>query len=213
MPQIDKISGLIKRIKHREPLLVILSGPSGVGKDAAIDALKKRNGNLCHIITVTTRKKRPNEIDGTHYHFVDKADFQKKIRAGKFLEWAKVYGNYYGVPLDSVKQAIKHNKTAIIKVDVQGTKTIKSIIPEAIYIFLTPSSIRDLNQRLVKRDKTFKKDFNLRLSKAHEEIDYLPLFDYVIENKRNNLDYAVSRIMSILETERCRVKPRKITIN
>ncbi len=210
--QRDGLARIVKRITRRKPLLVILSGLSGAGKDAAIEQIKRRKKNLCHIVTTTTRRKRPDEIDGVHYHFISKEEFKTRISKNEFLEWANVYSNYYGVPAQNVKKALKQNDFVVIKVDVQGAKTLKKIVPEAIYIFIIPPSTEDLMQRLLNRGDTLNEDIDLRLNKARDEIKYLTLFDYIIENKSNQLQYTVSKILSILDAEKCKVKPRKIRI-
>jgi guanylate kinase len=213
MARTDAFSNTLKRIDARHPLLLVLSGPSGVGKDAVLESLKGRlKIPFFHITTATTRKKRPDESDGLHYIFISRSQFQEKIGKGELLEWAKVYDNYYGVPREQVKKALSAYRLVIIKVDVQGALAIKSQIPDAVYIFLTPSSKGELSHRLLKRGNMTAEELKIRLEKAEEELAALPDFDYVVENKEDNLNYSVSRILSIIDAELCKVSDRIISL-
>ena len=197
----------------KNPLLIILSGPSGVGKDATL-AKMRESGYLFHyIVTVTTRPKRPGEIDRVDYRFISEEQFQKMVREKKLLEWAKVYGNFYGVPKEEIKKALQSGQDVIVKVDVQGAATIKNVVPEAVFIFLLPSSMQELTARLKQRNShTSMKDLKLRLNKAEEEMASLPLFDYYVINHQNNIGLTVSQVMSIITAEKCRVNQRVITL-
>jgi guanylate kinase len=206
-----RLTEIINSFKQKRPLLLVISGPSGVGKDAVINGLK-RHHDIYTVITTTTRTKRPRESQGNPYHFVSKLQFEKIIASDKLLEWAKVYDNYYGVPRNEVVKALKKSQAVVIKVDVQGARTIKSIIPEAIYIFLLPSKADELSRRIIKRGSTGKVDLQLRLKTAEEEINYISLFDYVVLNAENRLDQTISSINSIIKSERCRVQPRNISL-
>jgi len=126
----------------------------------------------------------------------------------QFLEWANVYGNYYGVPKDEITSALSKGVDTIVKVDIQGAVTIKQILPQAVFIFLTPPSVEELEERLRRRSSESSKNLTLRLEKAKGEIESLPLFDYVITSHQNELDEVVSRIDAIVSAEKCRVKPR-----
>ena len=129
------------------PLLIVLSGSSGVGKDAVLARMKDAGYSLQYVTTLTTRPQRPNEKDNVDYHFVSPEKFQKMIEDGGLLEWANVYGNWYGVPKDAVKQALDRGEDVIVKVDVQGAITIKKILPQAVSIFLMPPSMDALMAR------------------------------------------------------------------
>ncbi len=194
-----------------EPLLIILSGPSGAGKDAVLEKLKKKC-RLSHITTVTTRPRRPGEKDSIHYHFVSPDEFQQLIKDNALLEHAQVYGNWYGVPRKPVKESIAAGKDTIIKVDIQGAATIKKAVPQAVFIFLTPPSVEELVKRLKERNTESEDGLAHRVKKAHEEIKKLHLFDYIVFNRAGEMEQAVAEIKAIIAAEKCRVKPRKITL-
>lgn len=196
----------------KSSLLLVISGPSGVGKDSVIDRMCGDNGGYKYIVTVTTRKKRPSEIDGKHYHFISKARFDNMIVNNELLESAMVYGNYYGVPKKDVIHALKEYETVIIKVDVQGALTIKKTLPEAIFIFIIPPLESVLYERLVNRGYISQEDLERRFSIARDEMNKINYFDYVVENNTDNIDSTVSDINSIITAERCRVKPRHINM-
>jgi len=202
-----------KGSKASEPLLIVLSGPSGVGKDAVLARMKALGRSFHYVITATTRPKRPREKDGVNYHFLSREGFEQMIKRKKFLEWANVYGNYYGVPKDELTAALSKGLDTIVKVDVQGVATIKKILPQAICIFLMPPSMKELEKRLRKRHSESSGDLALRLKKANEEMESLPLFDYVIVSEPDKLDEIVSQIDAIVTAEKCRVKPRVVRLH
>ncbi len=189
------------------PLLIVLSGPSGVGKDAVLTKMKELGYPLKYITTLTTRPRRPNERNNVDYHFVLMNRFQKMIENNELLEWANVYGNWYGVPREKVKQALDKGNDTIIKVDIQGAATIKKILPQAIFIFLMPPSIEELLIRLKQRHTESPSDLAVRLKTAEEEIKQLPLFDYVVVNRWGEIALAVSDIEAIITAENRLVAP------
>ena len=193
-------------------LLIVLSGLSGAGKDAVLTGLRQSCYPLEFIITVTTRARRPNERDGVHYRFVSRNKFQELIDRHEMLEWANVYGHYYGVPRVPVKQALDSGKDVIVKVDVQGAATIKKILPQAVFIFLAPTSMEELGLRLKQRRTESPSDLDLRLKTAEEELEKLPLFDYMVINRQGEIDHAVADIEAIITAEKCRVIPRELTL-
>ena len=193
------------------PLLIVLSGPSGAGKDAVLSRLKKSGYPLEFITTVTTRPQRAREKK-VAYHFVSEENFQRMLENKELLEWAKVYDNWYGVPKQPVKQALEEGRDTVIKIDVQGAATIKKILPQAVFIFLMPPSREELATRLKERRTELPLDLNLRLKTAEEEIEQLPLFDYVVINKQDEIDSAVSAIEAIITAEKRRVAPREISL-
>ena len=195
-----------------QPLLIILSGPSGVGKDAVLARMKKSERPFHYVVTATTRPKRAGEKNGVNYHFLSQKAFQQMINKHQFLEWASVYGNYYGVPKDEVSPALSKGVDTIVKVDVQGAATIRKSLPQAVFIFLMPPSTQALEKRLKRRRSESSEDLALRLATAREEIRSLPLFDYVITSHQNKLDEVVSQIDAIVTAERCRVKPRTVDL-
>ena len=194
------------------PLLIIISGPSGVGKDATLARMKKAGLLFHYVVTATTRPKRPGEKDGVDYRFLSEDQFHQMAETKQFLEWAKVYGNYYGVPKEEIKEALNRGQDVIVKVDVQGAATIKQILPDAVFIFLIPPSTEDLANRLKQRQGQPPAELNLRLNKAQEEMESLSLFDYVVVNYTDKLDLAVSQINAIGTAEKCRAKPRAVRL-
>ena len=197
----------------KRPLLIVLSGPSGVGKDAVLTRMRELNYPLECITTVTTRLRRASEKDHIDYHFISVRKFQAMIDHNELLEWANVYGNWYGVPKQPVKQALDRGQDTIVKVDVQGAATIKKIIPQAVFIFLMPPSIEEVITRLKQRHTESSLDLALRIKTAEEEIKQIPLFDYVVINKQDELDQAVLDIKAITTAEKCRVTPREIALS
>lgn len=195
-----------------KPLLFVLSGPSGAGKDAVLNRLKKIGFPMEFIVTATTRPRRSGEKDNREYHFVSEESFRKMIEANELLEWAKVYGNWYGVPKQPVKQALAEGKDTILKIDTQGAVTIKKALPQAVFIFLTPLSKGDLAARLKGRNSETASDLELRLKTVEEEMKELPMFDYVVVNEHGQIDRVISDIKAIITTEKLRVTPRECNL-
>jgi guanylate kinase len=194
------------------PLLIVISGPSGVGKDALLHGMRKSSLPLHFVVTVTTRPRRQGEIDGGDYHFISKSEFEQMIEKRELLEWANVYGNFYGVPKRELQQAQVKELDAVVKVDVQGAATIKSILPGAVFIFVAAPSMGELKERLKQRKTESGVDLELRTKAAEEEMSSLNLFDYVIINYEGHVERAVSQVESIITAEKCRVKARSIEI-
>jgi len=201
-----------KKNAEERPLFIVLSGPSGIGKDAILTRMKESDYPLEYITTVTTRPRRAKERDNVDYHFVSTESFQEMITGNELLEWANVYGNWYGVPKKPVKQALDKGQDIIVKVDIQGAATIKKILPEAVFIFLIPASMEELAIRLKQRQTESPSDLALRTKTAEEEIKQLHLSDYIVVNKQDEIDLAVSEIKAIITAEKCRVTPREITL-
>lgn len=199
-------------IPSSKPLFVVLSGPSGVGKDALLTRMKELGRPFHYVVTATTRLRRPREKEGVDYHFVSHQEFQQLIDKGQLLEWANVYGNYYGVPKAEISQALSKGIDVIVKVDVQGATTIKKILPQAVFIFLMPPSMEELERRLKQRRSESSLDLALRLVKASEEIKSLALFDYVITSYQGKINDVISQIHAIVIAEKCRVKPREVQL-
>ena len=187
---------------EKRPLVVVISGPSGVGKDAIISQMKKLAVPGRYIVTATTRPKRPGEIDGRDYCFFDQVEFDRMIEAGQLLEHACVYGNYYGVPLPPVEAAIKKGSDVFIKVDVQGAETIKSKLPGSLLIFIAPPSYEELKRRLEKRLTESAEALKRRLNAAAEEMKKLPFFNHSVVNDR--IDMVVADIIDIVAEEKRR---------
>jgi len=199
-------------LAEQKNLFIILSGPSGVGKDAVLKKLKELELPFHYVVTATTRHRRVTETHGIDYYFLSKDKFQHMREKGELIEWAEVYGNYYGVPKEEIAQALTKGKDAIFKVDVQGVATLKKTLPQAIFIFLMPPSMDELGRRLKGRSSESQADLAFRLEKAAEEIKSLPLFDYVITSHQNRLDDIISQIQAIVVAEKCRVNPRVVKL-
>lgn len=199
-------------IPSSKPLFVVLSGPSGVGKDALLTRMKELGRPFHYVVTATTRLRRAREKEGVDYHFVSHQEFQQLIDKGQLLEWANVYGNYYGVPKAEISQALSKGIDVIVKVDVQGATTIKKILPQAVFIFLMPPSMEELERRLKQRRSESSLDLALRLVKASEEVRSLALFDYVITSYQGKINDVISQIHAIVIAEKCRVKPREVQL-
>ena len=198
--------------KSSRPLLIVLSGPSGVGKDAVLTRMKKLGRPFHYTVTATTRPKRAREKNGVEYHFLSQKEFQQMIDKHQFLEWANVYGNYYGVPKEEITSALSKGVDTVVKVDVQGAATIKKILPQAVFIFLMSPSLEELEKRLRKRRSESSTDLAVRLERAKGEMKSLPFFDYVITSHQNKLDEIVSQIDAIVAAEKCRVEPRIVEL-
>ena len=194
------------------PLLIVLSGPSGAGKDAVLNEMRNSGCPLTYITTVTTRAKRRKERNAVDYHFVTQAEFQTMVSHQEFMEYANVYGNWYGVPKKPVKAALENGQDVIVKVDIQGATTIKIIAPESVFIFLTPPSIEEIVDRLTKRRTESDTDLSLRVKTAEQEMEALSRFDYLVLNPRDKIDQAVANIGSIIAAEKCRAKRRRFSL-
>jgi guanylate kinase len=194
------------------PLVIVISGPSGVGKDAILNRMKELRYPFFFVTTMTTRKQRKTEIEGVDYHFVSVNEFQALLNNNGLLESACVYGNWYGVPRQPVKEAILKGQDTIIKVDVQGAANIKKILPEAVFIFINVASVDELSNRLNHRCTETAADLSLRIQTAQSEISKIGDFDYVVMNPRDEIESALQAILAIVKTEKCRVKPRHIEL-
>ena len=193
-----------------QPILLVISGPSGVGKDSVIQHLRETITNCHFAITATTRDKRPGEINGKDYIFLDKVSFSEKIRLDQFLEYAQVYGNWYGIPTKQVTDALSDGNDVIIKADVKGASTIKKKVDGSILIFIKPPSTLDLEKRLKKRHTEDEAELNLRLATAKEELSKIDIFDYIVVN--DDVIEASEEIKRIIYTQRCNQYRTKIKI-
>jgi guanylate kinase len=199
-------------IGERRGLLVVLSGPSGTGKDAVIDALSKERFPFTKIVTATTRARRENEVPGKDYHFLSTEEFFQWRDAGMLLEWANVYGTPYGTPLEAVRQALRAGETVLLKIDVQGAAQIKAKAPNAVFIFLGPGSFEELKQRLARRGTESDEAYHRRIDQARDELLQLPLYDYLVVNRQGELACAVEHVKAIIIAERLRIHPRPIDL-
>jgi guanylate kinase len=192
------------------PLLIVLSGPSGAGKDAMLIRMKELGVPLHYVVTSTTRPPRTGEKDGVEYSFVSESGFHEMMQRGDLIESAKVYGYWYGVPKHEVKQALDEGKDVVLKIDVQGAATIRNLLPGAVLVFLTLPSLEEYEQRLRQRKTESDTDLKVRLGKVNEELRTMLIFDYVVVNRQDELDAAVDQIKAIVTAEKCRVNPRVV---
>ena len=195
-----------------QPLLIVISGPSGVGKDSVVQRMKERGYPFYFVITATDRPPRPYEVEGRDYYFYTTADFERMIAQGELLEHACVYGQHKGIPKAHVRQALASGQDVIMRVDIQGADTVKRLISEAVTIFLTCESEQELIARLHERRTESEAALQSRLDAAHQEMARLPYFDYAVVNRRNALDEAVDDVVAIMRAEHCRTVPRKISL-
>jgi guanylate kinase len=194
------------------PLVIVISGPSGVGKDAILNRLKEGEYPLEFITTVTTRRQRSTERNQVDYHFISVEEYHKLKDSNGLLESANVYGNWYGVPRAPVKEALARGRDIVIKVDVQGAANIKKALPEAVFIFISPPSLDELSNRLLLRRTETPDDLAVRLKTAESEIRQVEIFDYVVQNSCNQINLAIQDILAIIRSEKCRVKQRRVEI-
>jgi guanylate kinase len=193
-----------------QPLLIVISGPSGIGKDAVLQGMRDRNLGLHFVITATSRLPRPNEVDGRDYFFFTREEFARRIENGEFIEYAMVYDDYKGAPRWQVDDALKSGKDVVIKVDVQGAETYRRLYPEAVLIFLIPSNIEEWFCRLKARNTETPENLKVRIDTAKEEVKKIGAFDYVVVNAENCLNEAVDDIVSIINVEHHKVHHRKL---
>lgn len=194
------------------PLLVVISGPSGVGKDSVLMRMRELAFPFHFVVTATSRPIRPGEIDGYDYHFVSVERFEEMIRNDELLEWAKVYGQYKGIPKSEVRQAMASGRDVVLRINVDGAATIKRLAPEAVFIFLAPASTEELRRRLTVRRTESPQEIEQRLAMASQEMEQVRHFDYVVINREDRLDEAVGQIRAIIIAEKQRVFPRQVTL-
>jgi len=192
--------------------VVVISGPSGVGKDTLIERMAELDQGHHFTVTATTRSPRPLEREGIHHYFVDEDDFHNMIFRGELLEWARVYGNYYGVPRQQVRDALARGRHVIVRVDVQGAARLRSLIPEALFLFILPPSMEALRGHLITRGVNSDEDIEKRLAAAAEEMKQAELFDCRLVNEEGRLDAAAARVKAIIERESRRDPPRRVTV-
>jgi guanylate kinase len=195
---------------HPGPLIIVISGPSGVGKDAVLQLMRQRKLPLHFVVTMTSRPMRENEREGVDYFFVSCEQFEQMIARGEMLEHARVYKDYKGIPRSQVEEALASGKDVILRLDVQGAARIRDLYPEAILIFLIPSSQEEWLQRLNERKSESQESLKLRVETARMEIERIPEFDYLVVNSEGQLEQTVDAIESIIIGEHHRVMHRKV---
>jgi len=200
-----EIEALYEQLNTPRPVLVVLSGPSGVGKDATLNLLKQTNHPFHFVVTATTRPIRPGEVDGVDYHFVSMGEFAEMIEQEELLEYAVVYGDYKGIPKQQVRAALASGKDVIMRIDVQGAATIRKLIPNAVTIFLNAENEDELVRRLRDRKTEAEDKLKMRIATARQELKRIDEFDYAVVNRMNRLDETVNTVLSIIQAEKCRV--------
>ncbi|WP_078547232.1 guanylate kinase [Litchfieldia alkalitelluris] len=184
-------------------LLIVLSGPSGVGKGTVRKELFSRpDTKLQYSISMTTRKPREGEVDGVDYFFKSREEFENLMEAGKLLEWAEYVGNYYGTPVDYVEETLQKGRDVFLEIEVQGALQVRKAFPEGLFIFLMPPSLSELKNRIVTRGTESEDLINNRMKVAREEIEMMDAYDYVVEN--DQVELACERVMSIVTAEHCK---------
>ncbi len=187
------------------PLLVVISGPSGVGKDVTIERMKGLGYPFHFVVTATTRPIRPGEVHGKDYFFISMSEFAEMIEQDELLEYAVVYGDYKGIPKSQVRQALASGKDVIMRIDVQGAETIRNIAPHAVLIYISAESEEALVHRLRQRKTETEGQLAMRIATARQEQKKVGLFDYVVVNREGELDETCQTIAAIIKAEKCRV--------
>ena len=198
--------------RERPPLLIVISGPSGVGKDTVVQEMKERGLPIHFVVTATDREPRHNEVHGRDYYFYSTTEFERMIAGDELLEHAWVYEQHKGIPKAHVREALDSGQDVVMRLDVQGAETVKELIPAAITIFLLCESEEELVTRLRERRTEPEEALQRRLRRAHKEMAKIPDFDYVVVNRRCSLDAAVDEVAAIMRAEHCRSVPRRIRV-
>jgi guanylate kinase len=199
-------------IHNPQPLLIVISGPSGVGKDSVVQGLKECGLPVHFVVTATTRPRRKDEIHGIDYFFVSKAEFAHMIEAQELIEYAIVYKDYKGIPKQQVREALASGRDVVMRLDVQGAASVRKLAPEAVLIFLTTQSEQELVDRLKARKSEKPQELSLRIATARQELKRVTEFDYVIVNSDGCLENTVETVMAIIRAEHQRVYPRKVSL-
>ena len=194
------------------PLVVVMSGPSGVGKDTLLERMSDMGFDYHFTVTATTREPRPGERCGVNHLFLTRERFLEMVDNSELLEWAQVYGNFYGVPKDQVRQALAAGQHVLIRVDVQGARRLRTIVPEAVFIFVAPPSTQSLRVRLQERGVNSVKEMDTRLRAADVEIQEASMFDHVVVNEDDKQNEAVVEVREIIRRESMRRPPRRVKI-
>ncbi len=187
----------------RKGILMVVSGPSGTGKGTVCSELLAQAEDLAYSISATTRQPRAGEVDGKNYYFMDKADFEQKIAEGGFLEYANVYGNYYGTPLGKIEERLAKGEDILLEIDTQGALNVMKKCPDGLFIFLVPPSLAELERRIRGRGSETEESLQKRMGSACKEIEDGRKYSYVVVN--DTVKHAVQRILAIRAAEHCRV--------
>jgi guanylate kinase len=199
-------------LHNLQPLLIVISGPSGVGKDSVVQGMKEGGLPVHFVVTATTRPRRENEIHGKDYFFVSKEEFARMIEAQELIEYAFVYNDYKGIPKQQVRDALASGQDVVMRLDVQGAATVRRLAPEAVLIFLTTQNEEELVSRLKARKTENPDELSLRIATARQELKRVTEFDYVIVNSDGCLDNTVETVKAIITAEHQRVIPRRVSL-
>lgn len=197
---------------REEPLLIVISGPSGVGKDSVILRMKERKLPFRFVVTATTRPPRESEQHGRDYFFVSHDEFAEMIENDELLEYAIVYNDYKGIPKEQVRHALASGEDVVMRVDVQGAASIRDLCPDALLLFLTTRDELEMINRLKARKSETPEGLNLRIATARKELERVAEFDYMVVNREFQLDETVDMILAIVRSEHSRVHPRKVSL-
>ena len=190
---------------NQKGLLIVISGPSGVGKGTVRRALfNQPNHELVYSVSMTTRKPRPGEVDGQDYYFVDRETFEKRIEDDKFLEWAEFVGNYYGTPKDKIEEQLAKGKEVVLEIEVDGALQVRKHVKDAVFIFIVPPGKQALYDRLQKRGTESDEIIKERVEKANKEFLLAHKYDYIVVN--DDVDNAADRIMAIIRAEHAKTE-------
>lgn len=191
-------------MEKKHGLLIVLSGPSGAGKGTICQELLRQMPNLRYSVSSTTRYPRPGEVEGIHYYFRPRQEFEAMLARDELLEWAEFCDNYYGTPRFAVEQAIQEGLDVILEIEIQGALQIKKRFPQGVFTFIVPPSLDVLSERIHKRGTETEEVIQKRLATAIQELGYVSEYDYVVIN--DEVPVAVDKLKSILIAEKCRVK-------
>ncbi len=205
-----QLTGPQRAAPVKQGLLFVLSAPSGTGKDTVIKALKEQGMDFHVVASVTTRAPRPGESEGNPYYFISQEQFQSMVDRNELIEHAQVHGNWYGQPIQQIRDNLNQQRDVLLKIDVQGAATVRKKVTDAIYIFLVPGSVEELVERLTNRQTETREERQRRLADAEYELAQRAQYDYVIENRQGKLEEAVENLRAIMRAEHCRTQTRHI---
>ena len=198
-----------KRMTFPNPMLVVVSGPSGVGKSTIVAELARRHPQVVPIVTATTRERRDNEMPGVHYHFLGRDDFMRLRETRGLLEWAEVHGNLYGTPIDQVRGILAAGRDAILTIDPQGARQVRVAVPDALLVFVKPPTMEDLAERLRGRGSESAQSLARRRRDAEHWMADTDDYDHVVVNETGHPEEAAERIWEIIQSEARREPPRR----